>query len=112
LGNLSLLAFQAQSNQLSGTIPVELWNNDNLFVLRLDNNNLEGQIAPEIGNLQSLQDLRLDDNEFTGALPAQLWTLQQLGTCASIRLPILLAASVPELMIVLVRINRKHPRRQ
>ena len=47
-----------RDNQLSGPIPLELGNLDNLELLFLDSNQLSGSIPLELGNLDNLQSLR------------------------------------------------------
>ena len=44
------------SNQLTGTIPVELGNLSNLQYLQLYSNQLTGTIPVELGNLSNLYD--------------------------------------------------------
>ena len=71
-------------NELTGPIPAELGNLDNLEVLALNANNrggsngLTGSIPPELGNLQSLDTLRLELNRLTGSVPPELGNLQSL----------------------------------
>ena len=57
VAGLSLLG-----NQLSGPIPSELGNLDNLGSLRLDSNQLSGPIPSQLGNLADLKALSLNPN--------------------------------------------------
>jgi Leucine-rich repeat (LRR) protein len=65
-------------NQLGGSIPAELGNLTNLIDLRLDGNALSGSIPPELGNLTNLQVLFLDFNRLSGNIPARLGNLANL----------------------------------
>ena len=66
------------SNQLSGPIPPELGNLNNLQELRLSNNQLSGPIPPELGNLANLQYLILGSNQLSGPIPPELGNLNNL----------------------------------
>ncbi len=69
------------NNRLSGSIPVELRNQDDLRVLDLSNNNLSGSIPHWLGGFFSLWELNLSHNELSGSiLPefANLGNLSQL----------------------------------
>jgi Leucine-rich repeat (LRR) protein len=61
-----LVNFHLNNNQLSGSIPNEIGNLTNLTDLYLSGNQLTGAIPPEIGNLSTLQSLHLQKNQFTG----------------------------------------------
>ena len=65
-------------NELTGPIPPELGNLENLEELHLDNNTLTGQIPAELGNLSKLEQLHLDNNMLTGEIPAELAGLSNL----------------------------------
>ena len=67
-------------NQLSGSIPSELGNLDNLRTLSLSNNQLSGSIPSELGDLANLGVLWLDGNELSGSIPSELGNLTNLGT--------------------------------
>jgi Leucine-rich repeat (LRR) protein len=66
------------SNQLTGSIPSELGNLSQLWVLDLDNNQLTGSIPSELGNLSNLTRLWLSYNQLTGSIPRELSNLSQL----------------------------------
>jgi hypothetical protein len=74
LGSLGL-----SSNQLSGSIPPELGNLDNLVSLNLNSNHLSGSIPPELGNLSNLVGLGLSSNQLSGNIPAELGNFSNLG---------------------------------
>ena len=65
-------------NNLTGFIPIELGNLENLQYLNLQFNNLTGIIPEQLGNLQNLQHLDLHLNNLTGTIPEQLGNLQNL----------------------------------
>jgi len=67
-------------NQLSGTIPKEIGQLQNLTQLWLDGNQLSGTIPKEIGQLQNLIYLVLADNQLSGTIPKEIGQLQNLGT--------------------------------
>ena len=73
VANLSL-----ESNNLTGAIPAELGNLDNLWRLPLERNQLTGGIPAELGNLASLVDLDLRSNQLTGGIPVELSNLASL----------------------------------
>ena len=58
--------------QLSGPIPSELGNLDNLEWLILDSNQLSGSIPSELGNLDNLRALSLGNNQFSGCVPVKM----------------------------------------
>jgi Leucine-rich repeat (LRR) protein len=59
-------------NQLTGSIPSEIWNLTNLTNLRLRSNQLTGSIPTEIGNLTNLTYLELTSNQLTGIIPDEI----------------------------------------
>ena len=73
LGNLDeLRELRLANNRLTGEVPVELWNLGNLETLQLSNNQLSGAIPPELGYLTGLRYLYLGGNSFTGCVPPAL----------------------------------------
>ncbi|KAJ8627494.1 hypothetical protein MRB53_020801 [Persea americana] len=56
-------------NALSGSIPKELGNLQNLLSLYIDSAGLSGGIPSTFANLKNLQILRSPDNQFTGKIP-------------------------------------------
>ena len=79
LGNLDNLEFLSlRRNQLSGPIPSELGNLTNLERLSLWGNQLSGSIPSELANLANLQALSLDSNQLSGSIPSELANLDNL----------------------------------
>ena len=79
LANLNQLqTLSLEANQLSGEIPSELGVLDNLERLFLSLNLLSGEIPPELGNLNNLQVLFLRGNQLRGEIPPELANLNNL----------------------------------
>ena len=79
LGNLdNLERLSLDGNQLSGSIPSQLGNLDNLEYLSLDGNQLSGSIPPELGNLDNLREMTLSSNQLSGSIPPELGNLDNL----------------------------------
>ncbi|THU60311.1 hypothetical protein C4D60_Mb07t11300 [Musa balbisiana] len=66
------------SNNISGTIPVELGNLTNLVSLDLYLNNFTGVIPETLGNLAQLRFLRLNNNSLSGQIPQSLTSINSL----------------------------------
>jgi hypothetical protein len=66
------------SNELTGSIPVELGQLENLESLNLFNNKLTGIIPPQLGQLKMLKQLELSGNQLTGSIPLELGLLENL----------------------------------
>ncbi|KAF8730934.1 hypothetical protein HU200_016808 [Digitaria exilis] len=81
LDNLTkTLHFHFGGNQLSGTIPFQIFNsNMSLIHVLLDNNNFSGSFPPTLGLVTALEVLRLDSNyHLTGPVPANFNNLTHL----------------------------------
>ena len=74
----SLKILNLGNNNLSGGIPVELYNLTQLEDLALDHNRLVGTLHSDIQYLQNLQFLNLGDNMFSGTVPESISNLFQL----------------------------------
>ncbi|GAY60006.1 hypothetical protein CUMW_198740 [Citrus unshiu] len=64
---LPLKILDLQYNNLTGLIPVSMWNSENLMEF-----NATRRIPKEIGNLRSIQILKLNSNFFNGSIPMRL----------------------------------------
>ncbi|MFC1552585.1 cohesin domain-containing protein, partial [Candidatus Latescibacterota bacterium] len=67
-----------KSNNLSGTIPLEIGNLTNLSLLNLSGNGLSGTIPLEIGNLTNLNSMNFSYNNITGTIPSEIGYLINL----------------------------------
>ncbi|WVY91727.1 hypothetical protein V8G54_037241 [Vigna mungo] len=67
------------SNNLSGTIPPQMFSLIGLHSLNLSNNRLEGEIPNEIGNMKNLESLDFSTNQLGGEIPQSLSRLSFLG---------------------------------
>lgn len=80
MGNLvKATSVRLRGNHLTGPIPAELGNLDNLAELVLDFNDLTGPIPAELANLNSLRELALTFNRLTGPIPPALGNLPNLA---------------------------------
>ncbi|URE27871.1 leucine-rich repeat receptor-like protein kinase [Musa troglodytarum] len=71
--------FHLNKNQLSGSIPNDLFSsNMKVIHILLDSNNLTGAIPESIGLVQSLHVLRLDNNSLNGSVPSSISNLTKL----------------------------------
>lgn len=79
LGNLNNLQWLLLSkNELTGSIPVELGSLSDLTYLWLYNNQLSGSIPVELSNLNNLVSLYLYQNQLSGSIPPELGNLSNL----------------------------------
>lgn len=58
-------------NQLSGSLPAELLNLEQLRVLSVYLNKLVGALPPDLSRLPQLREVDFFNNQFTGSIPAQ-----------------------------------------
>ena len=83
IGDLSTLkGLYFGGNSLSGEIPAVLGSLSELEELKLDGNSLSGEIPDELGSLSRLEVLRLTSNSLTGEIPAGLGSLLRLERLA------------------------------
>ncbi|XP_059461837.1 leucine-rich repeat receptor protein kinase HPCA1-like [Corylus avellana] len=75
--------FHLGKNQLSGTVPPQLFSsNMNAIHVLLDNNNLSGIIPSTLGLVQTLEVVRLDRNSLNGSVPSNISNLANLHELA------------------------------
>lgn len=74
----SLTALTLRSNNISGTIPLEIGNLSSLSMLYLDTNLFMGPIPFTLGQLRDLIMLSLSKNKFSGEIPPSIGDLHQL----------------------------------
>ena len=77
-GSLQVTRINMPSNNLTGSLPMELGNLTGLTWLYLDNNQIGGSIPASLGNLTALQELHLYHNQLTGSIPAEIGNLANL----------------------------------
>ena len=75
---LRVTSLVLSDSQLTGTIPPELGNLNNLERLNLTRNQLTGDIPPELSLLTNLEILALGGNQLTGPIPTWLGSLAKL----------------------------------
>ena len=67
-------------NEMSGTLPIGLFDLQGLKILSLGRNSFKGSIPTEIGNLHNLQALHLGYNMMlTGRIPSEIGLLEMIG---------------------------------
>lgn len=74
----NLTQLHLYGNQLTSTLPAELFNLHHLELLYLYNNQLTGSIPNEVGQLEYLYYLKLQNNSLTGTIPATLAQIVEL----------------------------------
>ena len=74
----SLRIDSSENHQLSGDIPMWLWQMESLGELTLYRHNLTGTIPSEIRNLKNLSGLYLRGNQLSGSIPSELGQLKKL----------------------------------
>ncbi|CAN1812691.1 Probable LRR receptor-like serine/threonine-protein kinase At1g56140 [Linum perenne] len=73
-----LMDLNLGQNVLGGPIPVQIGLLSNMQYLSLSSNNFNGALPPELGKLTSLNQLWASDNQFTGKFPDFIATLTEL----------------------------------
>ncbi|KAG5560628.1 hypothetical protein RHGRI_003824 [Rhododendron griersonianum] len=77
-GLLSLQRLRFQSTLLSGPLPPEIGNLEDLTILALDDSRFSGPIPQSLGNLSKITFLHLSRNRFSGQIPKNFGTLTKL----------------------------------
>ncbi|KAK4402053.1 putative leucine-rich repeat receptor-like protein kinase [Sesamum angolense] len=67
--NMNLVHVIFDNNKLTGNLPLSLGYVQTLVVVRFDWNSLDGPIPPNLSNLTSLNELYLSNNNFNGNIP-------------------------------------------
>lgn len=85
LGALSKLTrLVVVGNQMSGTLPTELFSGAQLLgTILFGDNSFRGTLPTEVGQLP-LKDFRVENNALTGAIPTALGTIQGIRKWASL----------------------------
>ncbi|XP_077242882.1 receptor protein kinase-like protein ZAR1 [Tasmannia lanceolata] len=79
LGSLSSLRhINLNNNKLYGSLPIQLFNAQNLISLVLFGNSFSGSVPTEIGKLSNLQKLYLSQNLFNGSIPISILQCKRL----------------------------------
>ena len=68
------------SNQINGSIPLEIWNLANLEAIDPDSNNISGSIHSRVGSLTSLRYLDLSSNQINGSILYEIGNMENLKT--------------------------------
>uniref|UniRef100_A0A1J3JUY3 LRR receptor-like serine/threonine-protein kinase GSO1 n=1 Tax=Noccaea caerulescens TaxID=107243 RepID=A0A1J3JUY3_NOCCA len=77
---LNMYGLDLSSNRLSGEIPVEIGDLENIKSLNLSSNRLTGTIPYNISKLKDLESLDLSNNKLHGNIPPVLADLDSLGS--------------------------------
>ncbi|KAK1422540.1 hypothetical protein QVD17_25729 [Tagetes erecta] len=73
-------ALYLSSNNLTGSIPLEVGNMQSIHVLDLSQNNFSGTIPTSLSNLTNLEKLYLSHNRLSGEIPTSLTSLHFLSS--------------------------------
>jgi len=65
-------------NQLSGFLPDEIGNLQNLNRLQIDQNQILGPIPKSFANLRNMKHLHMNNNSLSGQIPSELWRIPLL----------------------------------
>ncbi|KAK4591141.1 hypothetical protein RGQ29_021366 [Quercus rubra] len=78
--NLKLVKLvDLSSNNLSGSIPTEIWDLSELHFLNLSRNHLMGKILEKIGSMKELESVDLSRNHLSGEIPPSMSNLTFLS---------------------------------
>ena len=71
-------ALELGGNNLSGELPEQIGEMEDLTILDLSDNQLSGPLPEEVSNLTNLEELYLNNDQFSGPVPAGLGALTEL----------------------------------
>ncbi|KAK4835432.1 hypothetical protein QYF36_009611 [Acer negundo] len=75
-----MLGIDLSSNELTGDIPTDIGNLQQIIAMNLSRNFLSGSIPESFSNLTNIESLDLSHNKLIGRIPPQLTQLNRLGT--------------------------------
>ncbi|KAK4835648.1 hypothetical protein QYF36_012459 [Acer negundo] len=75
-----MLGIDLSSNELTGDIPTDIGNLQQIIAMNLSRNFLSGSIPESFSNLTNIESLDLSHNKLSGRIPPQLTQLNRLGT--------------------------------
>ncbi|KAK4834844.1 hypothetical protein QYF36_001317 [Acer negundo] len=75
-----MLGIDLSSNELTGDIPTDIGNLQQIKAMNLSRNLLSGTIPESFSNLTNIESLDLSQNKLSGRVPPQLSQLNSLGT--------------------------------
>ncbi|KAK4835636.1 hypothetical protein QYF36_012337 [Acer negundo] len=75
-----MLGIDLSNNELTGDIPIEIGNLQQIKAMNLSHNFLSGSIPESFSNLTNIESLDLSRNKLSGRIPPQLTQLNSLGT--------------------------------
>jgi Leucine-rich repeat (LRR) protein len=73
----NLKEFWINNNELTGTIPPQFGDLENLDTAYLSHNKLTGTIPVQIGQMYELESLKIDWNRIKGTVPDEVCALKQ-----------------------------------
>lgn len=76
----NLIVVDFSNNELTGSIPAQMWSLVGLVQLNLSRNRLTGGIPSNLGHMQNLESLDLSINNLSGQLPESMSQMHFLGT--------------------------------
>ncbi|XP_047266771.1 leucine-rich repeat receptor-like serine/threonine-protein kinase At1g17230 [Capsicum annuum] len=78
LGTNHFTVLAMEKNQITGSVPISIFNISSLQILSAWQNNLIGEIPKEISNLIELEELVLADNSLSGSLDTEIINISGL----------------------------------
>ncbi|RVW32535.1 Receptor kinase-like protein Xa21 [Vitis vinifera] len=78
IGNLSTMQEISLSSNALKSIPLGMWNLNNLWFLNLSLNSITGYLPPQIENLKMAETFDLSKNQLSGSIPGEISNLKML----------------------------------